>query len=177
MITENFKTNGTTEISRRSFFKILSGVFAGLIAVTLGIPMIDSLVGNISKKSSKTYSKLTQLDSISNSQPVNLPFVITEEDAFIKNVQPENVWTVKKSDSDITVFSPICPHLGCRYQWHNESKLFVCPCHHSVFNINGEVVSGPAPRPLDTLPIKIKNNYLYVLWERFKPGIAKKEII
>ena len=177
MRTDNFKADSTTELSRRSFFKILSGVFAGFIAVTLGIPMIDSLVGNISKKGSKTYSKLTQLDSISNSQPVNLPFVITEEDAFIKNVQPENVWTVKKSDSNITVFSPICPHLGCRYQWHDESNLFVCPCHHSVFNIDGKVVSGPAPRPLDTLPIKIKNNYLYVLWERFKPGIAKKEII
>jgi Rieske Fe-S protein len=46
-----------------------------------------------------------------------------------------------------------------------------------VFNIDGKVISGPAPRPLDTLPKEVKNNFLYVLWERFKPGIAKKEII
>ena len=165
------------KINRRSFFKVLSGVFVGLITFTLGIPMIESLAGTIKKTSKRSYSKLTALNSISENQPVNLPFIITEEDAFLKSSQPENVWAVKKSESDTVVYSPICPHLGCRYQWHEDSKLFVCPCHHSVFNIDGKVVSGPAPRPLDTLPAKVKDNYLYVLWERFKPGISSKEII
>lgn len=171
----NDKTN--ENITRRKFFKIASGLFSGFIAVTLGIPMIESLVGTISKKKNKVYSKIAPISSIQVEKPVNLPFVMTVEDAFIKNVQPENVWAVKNSDSKTTVYSPICPHLGCRYQWHENQKLFICPCHHSVFNIDGKVVSGPAPRPLDTLPAKIKNNYLYALWERFKPGIPQKEII
>jgi menaquinol-cytochrome c reductase iron-sulfur subunit len=165
------------KITRRSFFKALSGIFVGLIAFTLGIPMIESLAGTIKKTSRKNYSKLTSLNSITENEPVNLPFVITKEDAFLNSIQPENVWAVKKSESDTVVYSPICPHLGCRYQWHADSKLFICPCHHSVFNIDGKVVSGPAPRPLDTLPTKIKENDLYVLWERFKPGISSKEII
>ena len=165
------------KINRRNFFKVLSSVFTGLMAFTLGIPMIESIAGTIKKTANRNYSKLSSLNSITENEPVNLPFVITEEDAFLKSSQPENVWAVKKSESDTTVFSPICPHLGCRYQWHAERKLFICPCHHSVFNIDGKVVSGPAPRPLDTLPTKVKNNYLYVIWERFKPGISRKEII
>jgi len=177
MALDNTKLNSEKNISRRNFFKIVSGIFTGFIAVTLGIPMFESLVGTISKKKNKVYSKIAPINSIQSRVPVNLPFVMTVEDAFIKNTQPENVWAVKNSNSETTVFSPICPHLGCRYQWHENRKLFICPCHHSVFNIDGKVVSGPAPRPLDTLPSKIKNNYLYALWERFKPGIPEKEII
>ncbi len=177
MYTENPIPETGKKLSRRNFFKLLSGVFAGFIVVTLGIPMFESIVGTIKKKKQRIFSKLTSVSSIPNDQPVNLPFVMTEEDAFIKNIQPENVWAIKNPEGEATVFSPICTHLGCRYQWREDQKLFVCPCHHSVFDKNGNVISGPAPRPLDTLPTKTKNNYLYVLWERFKPGISNKEII
>ncbi len=139
--------------------------------------MVESVVGSANNKKNKTYSKLTSLNSISEGNPENLPLVITKNDAFIKETLSENVWAVKNPGENIKVFSPICPHLGCRYQWHPQKNLFICPCHNSVFNIDGKVVSGPAPRPLDTLPIKEQNNYLYVLWEKFKPGISKKEII
>jgi menaquinol-cytochrome c reductase iron-sulfur subunit len=137
--------------------------------------MIQTLAGAIKNDSNRSYSKIASLDSIPESKPVNLSFNLTEEDAFIKNNVEHEVWTVKKSNSDVTVFSPICPHLGCRYQWDQNSNLFICPCHHSIFDIEGKLVSGPAPRPLDTLPKKITDNNLYVLWERFKPGIARKE--
>jgi menaquinol-cytochrome c reductase iron-sulfur subunit len=177
MLTDNFKQDNKPEITRRSFFKILSGVFAGFIAVSLSFPMIETLIGTISSKKRGSYSKVTSLNSIPRDEPVETSFVMTEEDAFIKNIKAQEVWVIKKSDSNVTVFSPICPHLGCRYQWNNNRKLFICPCHHSVFNVDGDVVSGPSPRPLDSLPQKIENNYLYVIWERFKPGIEKKELI
>lgn len=175
-LSDNLNKEIKHDISRRKFFKILSGVFSGFIVFTLGIPMLESIVGTVKKKATKVYSKLISLSSIPEGQPINLPFVMTEEDAYVKYVEPENVWTVKNGE-ETTVFSPICPHLGCRYQWHEDQKLFICPCHHSVFNMNGKVISGPAPRALDTLPTKVKNNYLYVLWERFKPGITSKEIL
>ena len=178
MSTDNLNEEKSSgQISRRKFFKALTGIFSAFIAITLGIPMIESLVGSISKKKNKIYSKIASINSIKKGEPVNLPFVMTQEDAFIKKTQPENVWAVKTKDSQTKVYSPICPHLGCRYQWNSDKQLFICPCHHSVFNVEGNVVSGPAPRPLDTLPHKVKNNQLYVLWERFKPGIAKKELI
>ncbi len=177
MLTDNFKQNDTPQITRRNFFKILSGVFAGFIAFSLSVPMIETLVGTISNKKSRSYSKVTSLNSIPENEPVEPSFVLTEEDAFIKSTKAQEVWVIKKSNSNVTIFSPICPHLGCRYQWNSDRKLFICPCHHSVFNIDGNVVSGPSPRPLDRLPKKIENNYLYVIWERFKPGIEKKEVI
>ena len=177
MPEDDIDMNNIPQMTRRKFFKILSGVFAGFIAFSLSFPMVESLIGTTIKKKSRSYFKVTSLDSIPDNEPVEPSFVMTEEDAFIKETKAREVWVIKKSDSNITVFSPICPHLGCRYQWNSNSKLFVCPCHHSVFDIDGKVLSGPSPRPLDTLPQKIKDNNLYVLWERFKPGIEKKELI
>jgi menaquinol-cytochrome c reductase iron-sulfur subunit len=176
MISDKFRETLSSKITRRSFFKTVTWIFSGFIALTLGFPMIETLISSATKSGKRSFSKVAALNSIPNRRPVYLSFIMSQEDAFIKNNVVHKVWTVKKSDSDITVFSPICPHLGCRYQWHPDRDLFICPCHHSVFNMEGKVVSGPAPRPLDTLPKKIENDDLYVLWERFKPGISKKEI-
>jgi len=43
--------------------------------------------------------------------------------------------------------SSICTHLGCNVR-HVEGEGFACPCHGSVFDANGRVLSGPAPQPL-----------------------------
>jgi cytochrome b6-f complex iron-sulfur subunit len=48
-----------------------------------------------------------------------------------------------------------CTHLGCTVPWRAEEGLFHCPCHSSVFTPVGEVVSGPAPRPMDYFQIEI----------------------
>jgi cytochrome b6-f complex iron-sulfur subunit len=58
--------------------------------------------------------------------------------------------------------SRICTHLGCSVPWDEEKKKFVCPCHGSTFNMTGEVLTAPAPRPLDTYPVRIENGIVKV---------------
>ena len=49
----------------------------------------------------------------------------------------------------------VCPHLGCVVPWSEEGQRFLCPCHAGVFSIEGEVLAGPPPRPLDLFPVEI----------------------
>jgi cytochrome b6-f complex iron-sulfur subunit len=55
-----------------------------------------------------------------------------------------------------------CPHLGCAVPWDEGKGVFHCPCHGSVFNEVGEVLSGPAPRPLDFFPVDISSGEVWV---------------
>jgi len=50
-----------------------------------------------------------------------------------------------------------CTHLGCTVPWVDAEDRFVCPCHASSFDITGNVLSPPAPRPLDIFPVRIEN--------------------
>ena len=55
-----------------------------------------------------------------------------------------------------------CTHLGCTVPWRTDEKQFHCPCHSSLFNAKGEVIGGPAPRPLDIFPIALEDGNLVV---------------
>jgi rieske iron-sulfur protein len=69
----------------------------------------------------------------------------------------------------ILAYSAICTHAGCPVtEWvkgaAGDDNVFKCPCHNSEFDPRhrGEVVSGPAPRRLAALPLKIVDGGLVV---------------
>lgn len=62
-----------------------------------------------------------------------------------------------------------CTHLGCTVPWLSEENRFVCPCHSSAFDINGDVLEPPAPRAMDLFEVTIENNVVSVnTGKRFK---------
>jgi cytochrome b6-f complex iron-sulfur subunit len=58
---------------------------------------------------------------------------------------------VIKENKEIYALNLTCTHLGCTV--NATSKGFVCPCHGSVFTPNGNVLKGPADRPLKRLAV------------------------
>lgn len=55
-----------------------------------------------------------------------------------------------------------CTHLGCSVPWREDEGQFHCPCHGSLYNRVGEVIGGPAPRPLDIFAIEIVDGQITV---------------
>lgn len=165
----------TDEISstRRKFLKLVIGVLASTNAFVLGIPFVRSLIGTAIKKK-PGWSRVTEIDSLPEGQPFEVKFETMTEDAYHYANVLYSLWVIKHSTDRVTVFSPICPHLGCHFLWDPKIERFACPCHASVFSIDGKVLYGPAPRPLDTLPYRIDNGVLFIQWERFKVGVQEK---
>ena len=79
---------------------------------------------------------------------------------------------VKTQQGAVTAFGPQCTHLGCAYHWDAGNHEFICPCHSSVFSIEGEVQSGPAPRPLDRYEAKVEKGKLML--GRLRVGRSKR---
>jgi cytochrome b6-f complex iron-sulfur subunit len=48
----------------------------------------------------------------------------------------------------------VCTHLGCLYNWNDQEVKFICPCHGSQFQSDGEYIQGPAPRNLDRFVVQ-----------------------
>jgi menaquinol-cytochrome c reductase iron-sulfur subunit len=162
------------EATRRGFLKLIVGVLSALVAVAMAVPLIGTILGQSFRSKKPQWVKVGDITSLAINQPVNLRFPFETEDAYLRQTTIHDVWVVKHSSSEVTVFSPICPHLGCHYGWHADGSEFICPCHGSVYSITGKVLGGPAPRPLDTLPWKLEGNVLTVEWETFKVGVRQK---
>jgi cytochrome b6-f complex iron-sulfur subunit len=81
---------------------------------------------------------------------------------------PEGPIMLEKADNEVRALSAICTHLGCTVQWRPEEKKFICPCHQGIYDFNGNVVSGPPPRSLEKLPVKVRDGQVFVLMNSLK---------
>ena len=93
--------------------------------------------------------------------PVNIPTFLAEENTFIFHDR----------DHGFAACTAICTHLGCTVQWSAGDQRFYCPCHGSVYDAAGNVIDGPAPRPLDWFEVTLaKDGQLQVNKRRKVPA-------
>lgn len=159
--------------TRRTFFQRVIGLAAALIGVGMSIPLIGYVISPALKRREQSWVEVGKVDDLPVQEPKQLTYVASIPDGYMKTTAQKAVWAVKKEDGEVTVFSPQCTHLGCGYRWDNPERKFKCPCHASVFAIDGSVLGGPAPRPLDRLPVKVENGVVYVIYKEFKAGLPK----
>jgi cytochrome b6-f complex iron-sulfur subunit len=64
---------------------------------------------------------------------------------------------------EIRAFSAVCTHLGCIVKYDpGPGRAWFCPCHKGTYDDAGKVVSGPPPRPLDSLPTAVRDGRVFV---------------
>ena len=102
------------------------------------------------------------LASIPAGTPTEISFRRTRVDGWKVTTEKATAWVVKKSDNNVVAYVPQCTHLGCAYHWDDAKHTFICPCHTSSFSIDGKVLAGPAPRPLDRFMVMLEGSKLQI---------------
>jgi len=69
---------------------------------------------------------------------------------------------VVHTPNGLRAFSAICTHFACLVKWDSAAAHFACPCHDGFFDTEGQVISGPAPLPLNALKVEVIDGQVYV---------------
>jgi cytochrome b6-f complex iron-sulfur subunit len=62
---------------------------------------------------------------------------------------------VNTSEGTLVALSAICTHLTCTVRYDGDTGTLFCPCHNGRFDLSGNVLSGPPPRPLETYAVEV----------------------
>jgi menaquinol-cytochrome c reductase iron-sulfur subunit len=160
--------------TRRRFFEWAITASASLIGVSLAVPLVGYLISPALKRRAQSWVDVASASELPAGIPTQLEYVATVHEGYLETKSQKAVWAIKQANGEVTVFSPMCTHLGCGYHWDGTAQQFKCPCHGSVFDVSGRVVAGPAPRPLDVLPSKVDNGRLLVVFKEYKSGVSKQ---
>ena len=74
------------------------------------------------------------------------------------------VLLIRVDETEWRAFSATCTHLNCTVQYQETSRQIWCACHNGFYNLNGQVVSGPPPRPLDEYTVHIRGDEVVISW-------------
>jgi len=142
----NPQSNDKDGVSRRGFFQLSLGWIAGsLAAAATAAAVVRFLVPNVLFEPGQRFKAGT---------PDDYP------DGSITFLEDERVFLVRRGNS-FRCLSAVCTHLGCTV--NRAAKGYHCPCHGSVFNEEGAVEGGPAPRALTWFLVTLsKDNRLLV---------------
>lgn len=162
--------------SRRSFLGLLMTGMAAAMTGILGYVFAGfSLWPRFRRRpGGKEWIDVVQAVDIPEGEPIKKSVVVSQDGGWGRFNSQQLVWIVKNGAS-LVVYSAICPHLGCTV--NAAESGFICPCHGSAWNRDGEKIGGPAPRRLDTLEYRVESGMLQVKYRYFKPGVAAKHVI
>src|SRR5512139_2022515 len=162
------------DIPRRNFMtRAIVGIVA-FVGAAAAVPLAGFGILPVLLRKEPGWSDAGSVKELSEGVPQERRFAQTVKNGWQEEKVERTVWLVRKPDGSVAAFAPACPHLGCGYRWFPEEKRFKCPCHASVFDIDGKVLAGPAPRPLDGLETRVDEGRVFVKFELFQVGTTSK---
>ena len=147
---ETTKTGRAKGINRRDFFS-MAWKGLGIIAVLEIGGIITAFFSSGRNRNVAESRQLLEAGPVDSFGPATVS-------AFMGG----RFFLTRQQDGGFIALSLRCTHLGCSVSWEEKRKRFICPCHSSAFDINGEVLNPPAARALDYYPVLIENGIVKV---------------
>jgi len=69
---------------------------------------------------------------------------------------------LRTPNGELKSFAAVCTHLGCIVQYVPEESYILCACHNGKYDLNGQVISGPPPLPLEEFQVDVQGDDIVV---------------
>ncbi len=164
-------------MTRRDFYRFGNTILNGLMGLALALPAVAYLFTPFRAKGRKgDFEPLTRLNQLKVGIPKSFAIIEERQDAWVKYpAEPVgSVWLIRQPEGSqpvVIAFTSECPHLGCAINLTADGKDFLCPCHTSSFDLEGNPRNSVPPRPMDQLDIQLSDGVdpeVRVKFQRFR---------
>jgi cytochrome b6-f complex iron-sulfur subunit len=144
------KPRGERSLSRRAWGTwLLKGGLAGLAGYAGW-----KIFGSGGKREKPEPPDLTVVAAGANEVPPNSAKTFT--------FGPHEALLIRLPGGDYRALTAVCTHMGCNVRYLPSVQQIWCPCHKGIFDVNGDVVSGPPPRPLRRYAVTVSGGEILV---------------
>ncbi|MBI4635787.1 MAG: Rieske 2Fe-2S domain-containing protein [Candidatus Rokubacteria bacterium] len=139
------------DVSRRGFINWFLGTSAGAFLVSVLYPVAYYLVPPRTGESAAATVTL----SIK-------PNEVKPNTGQIFKFGSRPAILVRTPAGELRAFSAVCTHLNCTVQYRPDLSHIWCACHNGHFDLNGQNIAGPPPRPLEAFTVNARGNQIVV---------------
>ena len=79
---------------------------------------------------------------------------VQKGEAKVVRLNGNKAGVYRDNNDKVHIVDTTCTHMGCEVNWNEGDLTWDCPCHGSRFSIEGEVIEGPAKKPLNKYNVK-----------------------
>lgn len=146
---------------RRGFLiRLIQGTYA-VIGATLAFVVGGAVVAPSFGRREAMWLHAGAAEDLDDGTPLPITLRVARPDGPSEVVDRKIVYLVKIG-TDVRALDSTCTHLGCRTRFNPESRQIECPCHGGVYDVMGNVLSGPPPSPLRAMTTRVDNGQVMV---------------
>ncbi|HUU35300.1 MAG TPA: Rieske 2Fe-2S domain-containing protein [Vicinamibacterales bacterium] len=158
MKTDTFRPGPT---GRRSF--LVRGVLVVQAAIGAAVTFVvgGAAFGPSFATRRASWLRATPVAELATDGPTPITLRLIRQDGYRQVVERRVVYVRRDGDA-VRVLDSTCTHLGCRTRYDAEAGQFQCPCHGGAYDMEGAVVAGPPPAPLQRIEARVEDGHVVV---------------
>lgn len=147
---ESSNGEGSGGVTRKDFLDLAVAASVGLTGVGIGVPVLTYIWPplEVTRRAGQRV-KVAELKEIAPGKAK--PVMLNGKPVLVIN-----------TGEHLIALAAACPHLGCVVKWDEPSAKILCPCHGALFDVRGNVLSGPSPAPLGSIPLTQAADGIYL---------------
>jgi Rieske Fe-S protein len=137
--------NEIQDTSRRRFLNWFLGTSSGALLASIFYPVLRFI-----SPPEVPEASTNQVEAGATNDPELL-----ENGYKIIRFGVEPVILIRAAEGDFRAFSGTCTHLDCIVEFQKDKKRIWCNCHNGEYNLHGQQVAGPPPKPLEPFQVDL----------------------